>query len=119
MAGQGRDEEALQCLQKAEELSSPNDVESQALWRCVRGPILSRRGEDAAAEETVSAAVELARRTEAIGLQAYALTEQSYVLNRAGKRELAESAIKEATELYAAKGNIVGKARCRALAGLE
>ena len=45
---QGRDDEALALLETAEKLSAPNDVQSQALWRCVKAPILARKGESRA-----------------------------------------------------------------------
>ena len=40
---QGRDDEALELTRSAEAASAADDIESQALWRMVRAPILARR----------------------------------------------------------------------------
>jgi tetratricopeptide (TPR) repeat protein len=113
---QGRDDEALALSKTAEEATAADDVESQALWRSIRAPIIARAGNVALAEELAQAALDMVRRTEAPGMQADALTELASVLQLAGKTHEARQAIDEAIALYAAKGNVVSAARFAAWA---
>jgi class 3 adenylate cyclase/tetratricopeptide (TPR) repeat protein len=108
----GRDDEALALSKAAEAATDDDDVDSQALWRATRAPILARAGEAGQAEELARTAVELVRRTEAPVLQADALSELATVLALAGKAAEAERIIGEAIALYRAKGNQVSAARC-------
>jgi class 3 adenylate cyclase/tetratricopeptide (TPR) repeat protein len=109
---QGRDSEALELTRIAERNSTPDDVDSEALWRSVRAPIMARSGDQAGAEALAQSAVDLVRTTEALGLQADALFELASVLQLAGKGARADAAISEAAALYKAKGNVVALARC-------
>jgi class 3 adenylate cyclase/tetratricopeptide (TPR) repeat protein len=113
---QGRDEEALELTRVSEEASDPDDADSQALWRSTRAPILARAGQLEQAEELARSAVEFVRQTEAPVLQADALADLAAVLKLAGKQTEARSALYEATELYAAKGDVVSTARCKKMA---
>jgi tetratricopeptide (TPR) repeat protein len=108
---QGRDDEALSLSETAQEAAAEDDIDSQALWRSVRAPILARAGEFAKAEELARTAVELVRSTEALMMQADALSELATVLSFAGRRAEAIEAIKEAIGLYTAKGNVVSVAK--------
>ena len=101
---QGRDDEALALTHTAEAASGVDDVESQALWRMVRAPLLARQGDAAGAEAMAREAVALARGTEASMLQAEALAELAAVLRAAGRDGWRE-AVDEALALYAAKGH--------------
>lgn len=101
---QGRDAEALALTRTAEAASGADDVESQALWRMVRAPLLARQGDAAGAEAMAREAVALARGTEASMLQAEALAELAAVLRAAGRDGWRE-AVDEALALYAAKGH--------------
>ncbi len=114
---QGRDDEALALSRAAEAATAVDDMESQALWRSIRAPILARAGDPALAEELARTALELVRRTEAPALQADALAELAEVLRLAGKTDDAAGAMREAIALYEAKGNVVSAARGRAWAG--
>lgn len=117
---QGRDDEALAFSRTAEQATAADDLDSQALWRAVRAPIVARRGDHALAEDLARTAVELVTRTEAPGLQADALAELAEVLKLAGKFDDARRANDQAIALYDAKGNIVLTARCQAWgAGLD
>jgi class 3 adenylate cyclase/tetratricopeptide (TPR) repeat protein len=113
----GRDEEALALSQVAEAATAVDDLESQALWRSIRAPMIARSGDLALAEELASTAVEMARRTEAPNLQADALAEQARVLHLAARPDAACRAISEAIALYTAKGNVAGADRARSWAG--
>jgi len=110
---QGRDEEALRLLTNAEELSSPDDVESQALWRSVCAPILARAGAHAKAEELARSAVELLKETEGPGTRADAVSELATVLYLIGKTEEALRMNDAAIELYETKGILFSANRRR------
>ena len=114
---QGRDAEALDLSEKAEAATAADDIESQALWRSIRAPIVARAGNTALAESLARTALEIVRRTEAPVLQADALAELAWVLRLAGKTDEARHVIDEAIALYTSKGNVVSAARARAWAG--
>jgi len=113
---QGRDDEALALSKTAEEATAADDVESQALWRSIRAPIIARAGNIALAEELAQTALDMVRRTEAPAMQADALTELASVLQLADKAHDARHAIDEAVALYTAKGNVVSATRVEAWA---
>jgi tetratricopeptide (TPR) repeat protein len=113
---QGRDEDALGLLITAEQATADDDVESQALWRAIRAPILARQGHHDEAETLARAAVELTMSTEAPNLQADALLELAEVLRSAGRLSEAEVSLTKALELFSCKGNVVGARIARELA---
>lgn len=113
---QGRDDEALRLSQEAEAATAADDLESQALWRSIRAPILARAGQITLAEELARAAVELFRKTEAPDLQADSLSELASVLALAAKADEARDVITEAIALYTVKGNVTSAARAKAWA---
>ena len=108
---QGRDDEALVLSQAAEAATAADDMESQALWRAIRAPIVARTGNAELAEELARTALDLVQKTEALTLQADAWSELAYVLRANGKIDEARQAIAEAITLYRSKGNIVSAAR--------
>jgi len=112
----GRDEEALFYSNAAEQATADDDLESQALWRMIRAPILARTGKGAEAEALARAAVELTRRTEAPILQADALAELAAVLHTVGNAGEARESITQAMALYTTKGDVVSAARAAAWA---
>jgi predicted ATPase/class 3 adenylate cyclase len=107
ICAQGRYEEAATLSATAEAIGAPDDVDAQALWRCVRARTLAQNGSFAAAEELAREAVELLERTDALVLQADALTALSDVLNLSGQQDEAAETRARAAALYAAKGNLV------------
>jgi ATP/maltotriose-dependent transcriptional regulator MalT len=113
---QGRDDEALALSKIAEQASAADDVESQALWRAIRAPIVARGGELVAAEELARGALEFARRAEAPCMQADAMVELAEVLRLSGLLDAARTTLSEALALYTAKGDVVSAARASALA---
>ena len=113
---QGRDQEALVLSRAAEAATAADDMESQALWRAIRAPIVARTGDTGLAEELARTAVDLSRKTEAPTLQADALSELASVLQLKGDAEQARQVIDEAIALYQAKGNVVSAARATAWA---
>ena len=102
---QGRDDEALELLRVAEQISAPNDVQSQALWRFVRAPILARRGEYEQAEQLARTAVELLGSTDSPALHADAISELASVLEASGRLAEAIATNDRAISLYEEKGD--------------
>lgn len=111
---QGHDEQALALSRTAEEATADDDMESQALWRMVRAPILARAGDLAQAEALARAALALVRQSESPMLQADALAELAEVLHAAARHDEASATLAEASALYVAKGNRVAAARAAA-----
>ncbi len=113
---QGRDEEALALTRSAEAASDADDIESQALWRMVRAPILARAGDVAAAEALAREAITMLQPTEAPMLKADARVELAAVLEADGRINEAREALADAAAIYRVKGNRVMTERCAALA---
>jgi tetratricopeptide (TPR) repeat protein len=110
----GQDDEALRLSEVAESASAGDDLESQALWRMVRAPVLARRGEGAAAAALAREAVALSLRTEAPLLQADSYAELAVVLEAAGDRDSAVEAIGHALARYDRKGHRAAAVRWQA-----
>jgi class 3 adenylate cyclase/tetratricopeptide (TPR) repeat protein len=113
---QGRDEEALALSRKAEETTAADDVESLALWRSIRAPILARAGKVEEAESLARSAVELSKGSDAPQMQADTLYELAAVLMEAGRRAEAREAVDAALDIYRGKGDRVSAARAETLA---
>jgi class 3 adenylate cyclase/tetratricopeptide (TPR) repeat protein len=110
---QGRDDEALEFSKAAEVAAGDDDIESQALWRSIRAPIMGRAGHLNSAEELARAALVLSLQTEISTLHADARAELAHVLHLCGKQNEARQTIYEAIALYEAKGDKVSAARWR------
>jgi tetratricopeptide (TPR) repeat protein len=104
---QDRLEDAYQLTVEVEAAAAADDVDAQALWRSVRACILARRGEAAEARRLALEAVEMRRQMDSPALQAEALTDLAEVERWAGNTAAAATALSEATELYARKGDTV------------
>ena len=111
---QGRFEEAEQAAREARELSAPEDLESQRLWRSVTAKVLARRGEFEEAEHLAWEALELADRSDGY-FRADTRLDLVEVLTIAGQDGIADL-LDEAISVYEAKGMTVGVTRARALA---
>ena len=110
---QGRDADALVYSRAAEAAASADDVETQALWRSIRAPIVARAGAVAEGEALARAALALARQTEIPMLEADALAELASVLQIAVRPLEAAQALDDALALYVAKGDVVSAGRAR------
>jgi tetratricopeptide (TPR) repeat protein len=108
---QGRDEEALVFSRIAETATATDDVDSQALWRSIRAPILARAGNVAEAESLARSAVVLSQKSDAPQLQADTLSELAAVLVLDRRVDEARGAIQTAIALYQVKGDVVSIAR--------
>ena len=112
---QGRADEAEQITRRTEELSDPDDVEPQALWRSVRAKVLAGRDLAGEAEQLAREAVRLMRTTDAPGMQADALLDLAEVLRRSAGADEARAVAVEAKALYESKGNTAAAARAAVL----
>jgi tetratricopeptide (TPR) repeat protein len=108
---QGRDDDALNFSALAEEKAAEDDIESQALWRSIRAPILARGGRLAEAEELARHAVGLSQKTDAPTLKADTLADLAGVMLLAGRLEDARQSIGAAISIYRFKGDVVSAAR--------
>jgi ATP/maltotriose-dependent transcriptional regulator MalT len=114
---QGRDDEAFAWSKIAEETMAPDEIDTQAYWRAIRAPIVARAGDLALAEELARTALDMARNTESINLQAEALAELASVLTIAGRHDEAHRYVAEAVVLYDAKGNTAASGAAQRWAG--
>lgn len=108
---QGREDDALTLSRSAEQATADDDMESQALWRMVRAPLLARRGELAQAEALARDALAFVQRSESPVLQADAMVELADVLIAAQRLDEAQQMLTAAIALYEAKGHRVAAAR--------
>jgi tetratricopeptide (TPR) repeat protein len=113
---QGRDDEALVYSEIAEGTAADDDMESQALWRSIRAPIVARAGNLSEAETLARSAVELSQQSDAPQMRADSLSELASVLRLAGRVEEARQTIDSAIAIYRAKCDIVSAARASAWA---
>jgi ATP/maltotriose-dependent transcriptional regulator MalT len=107
LLAQGRSEEALAATVTSEEACSPDDVHAQISWRVARAKALARLGRGREAEETGSAAVELAGTTDSPVVAAEALFALAQAHAALGEAEEGRAAATRAQELYEVKGNVV------------
>jgi tetratricopeptide (TPR) repeat protein len=113
---QGRDAEAMVFSRAAEQATAQDDMESQALWRSIRAPIVARAGDFQGAESLARSAVDLSRQSDAPQMQADALFELASVLMLSKRTDESRRSIDAAIAIYTAKGDGVSAARALALA---
>ncbi len=110
---QERYEEAEELTRISENVAAPDDFTSQSLWRCVRGKVAARAGRFDEAESLVREAVRMSKESDEPDSQASVLMDLAEVLDLAGHPDEAIAVIKEALELFGAKGNVVSAERAR------
>jgi len=110
---QGRDDDAMAWSKIAEETAAADDITLQAVWRWIRAPIVARAGDVVNGEKLARTALNMARQTEAPGLEADAMSELASVLGIAGRSAEARAVAQEAITLYQAKGNAASERRVR------
>lgn len=108
---QGRDDDAMRLSEQAEVATADDDMESQALWRMVRAPLLARSGDIGTALELARGAVARVQRSESPVLQADALAELAEVQALAGDTAAARKTLADAIVLYRRKGHRVAAER--------
>ena len=115
LEAQGRIGEAEEITRIAEEISAPDDIDAQAIWRGVRARLLARQGQVDSAIEFAERAVELRRAGDTPILQAEALADLVATLTAANRQAEAERALDEALHLAETKGDLATVARLSGL----
>jgi predicted ATPase/class 3 adenylate cyclase len=92
---------------QSHELAAEDDVDSQAVWRRVRGRVLAQRGELAEAERIIREALELLEPTDAALFKLQAELDLGDVLVAADRAEDARAAYEAARGLAEQKGGVV------------
>jgi class 3 adenylate cyclase/tetratricopeptide (TPR) repeat protein len=110
---QGRVDEAEEITRVAEEISAPDDLDAQALWRGARARVLASRGRHEEALALAREAVEMRTQVDTLIDRVDALMDLAEVLRRAGDRAGAEAALREALEVAIGKGDVVTERRIR------
>lgn len=90
---------------EVEELATDDDIDAQALSRCVRGKILARRGEFDEAEAVVREALAILEPTDAVLFKFGALLDLAEVLRLAGRDADAHAAVEQARAQAADKAS--------------
>ena len=114
---EGREDEAEQLAQVAEESAAKGDVTTQVRRRAAQAKVLAGRGEIGEAEALAREAVSLTEGTQFPDWRADTLLDLADVLRTAGRPEEANAATRDALRLYEAKGNVAAAESVRALLG--
>jgi class 3 adenylate cyclase/ATP/maltotriose-dependent transcriptional regulator MalT len=101
---QGRLSDAEDMAALAQELSEPDDIDAQVIWRCLEAKLLASAGEGSEAETLVQSAIDLLESTDAFALHIGAYTDLGEVLQLIG-RPGADAAFARARALAEAKGS--------------
>ena len=111
----GRYEEAGRFAGISEHMTVANDVNTQALWRCVRARALASQGAVEFAEPLAREAARLVGKTDALDNRGDRLMDLADVLYMIGHQDEAATTVAEARRLYEKKGNVVSGAKAAAL----
>jgi class 3 adenylate cyclase/tetratricopeptide (TPR) repeat protein len=112
---QERFDEAAELRATAEPLADADDVETQAIWRCVQARLLARDGDLEEAERVARQAVDIMQGIESPDLHGDCLVTLAEVLAAAARPDDARAALLEAVDLYVLKGNLVSAERAKTL----
>jgi class 3 adenylate cyclase/tetratricopeptide (TPR) repeat protein len=115
LAGQGRDDEALEVAAVSGEMAVRDDLYSQVERRGPLALVLARRGRLEEAERLAAEAVELAADTDMLAMRAGALLDLAGVLRLAGRDAEARPLAGQALELAERKGHVVAAGQARDL----
>jgi class 3 adenylate cyclase len=108
-----RIDEAEVWADRAAELGTNDDAETQVIWRQVRAKVLARRGNHSEGERLAREAVGISEKTDLLNDQASVYADLAEVLALAGRREDAAEALEQALERYERKENLVMAERMR------
>jgi tetratricopeptide (TPR) repeat protein len=111
---QGRDDEALERLDQAEQEGTGENIRFQLQWRTARAKVLSGRGQSAEAARLAREAVDIVAATDNINAHADALVDLAAVLRVGDDKAEAAAALEKAVALYEEKGNVLCAERARA-----
>jgi hypothetical protein len=115
LAGQGRDDEALEVAAVSGEMAVRDDLYSQVERRGPLALVLARRGRLDEAERLAAEAVELAADTDMLAMRAGALLDLARVLRLAGRGAEGRPLAGQALELADRKGHVVAADQAREL----
>jgi tetratricopeptide (TPR) repeat protein len=107
LAAQGREREVVELAEQHTPLMIEDDVDAVVRWDAARGLALGRLGRLDEAERLVRRAVDRAWATEYVDLRGLSQAALAEVLLRAGRRDGAAVALRQAVSVYEAKGNVV------------
>jgi hypothetical protein len=110
---QGRDEEAHELTEVAEQAGATDDFSTQVVWRGVRARLIAKGGATAVAERLAREAVALAEQTDRLNYHGGALVDLAAVFRSAGQADDELHALERALELYERKCNLVAAAKLR------
>jgi tetratricopeptide (TPR) repeat protein len=110
---QGRVDDAWANAEISREAVLEEDVSAEGFWRAITARILSSRGDHDEAMRLFREAIAIFRTTDEINHLANGLVWLAWVADRAGLRDEAEAALREAIEVYERKGNVAGAAKAR------
>jgi class 3 adenylate cyclase/tetratricopeptide (TPR) repeat protein len=113
---QGRYDESAEFAEVCERVASPDDVDSQFLWRCVRGKLRARQGEVEEAESLLRAAMALIETSDKLDWQGNGLMDFAEVRELSGAPAEAASLSERAARLFERKGNVVSALKACQLA---
>jgi class 3 adenylate cyclase/predicted ATPase len=108
---QGRDEEAYELTEVAEQTAASDDVSTQIVWRGVRARLIVKGGATREAQRLAREAVALAEQTDWLNHHGDALVDLAAVLQVAGRVEGEIEALEAALDLYDRKHNLVAADR--------
>ncbi len=89
------------------ELATDDDVDTQALWRCVSGKMSAQRGDVDAGEGLIREAIEILAPTDGVLFQYGALIDLAEVQRLAGRPDEQAATLRQARSLAEAKGSEV------------
>jgi class 3 adenylate cyclase/tetratricopeptide (TPR) repeat protein len=107
LEAQGRAADAAEFTRIAEEISAPDDLDAQAIWRGVKARIHARAGEFADALRLANEAVELRERGDMVVDRAEALVDLADLHDASGNSTAADALRRAALDLVRAKGDLV------------
>jgi tetratricopeptide (TPR) repeat protein len=114
----GRVDAAEQLGLEAKALATSDDVDTQALWRCVLSKVAARRGDVEKGEALVREALDILAPTDAVLLKFGALLDLAEVQRLARREDDAQEALHEALNLAELKGSAVMSRAARGLSAL-
>jgi class 3 adenylate cyclase/tetratricopeptide (TPR) repeat protein len=110
---QGRLDEAEELSRTCEQVALVDDAEAQSIWRRVRAQAIAPRGEETKAISLAEDAVVIIRKTDSPLLKGDALRDLAEVFRLSGRPDDGVGPLREALDLYQAKGNTIGAERAR------
>jgi class 3 adenylate cyclase len=112
---QGRDVEAADTLDLADEIAQPDDYDARVRSHLTRARLLARRGDIDEAERLADQALEAVSRGNNIVLRGTVLLALAEVSQASGRIDDSEGALREALELFGQKEDVVQAEQARQL----